>query len=258
MKTNKFLVVSIFTLAVFAIAAVVFTSYKVGSQSVRKVQKEPERNDLPIVDLPTDLQNKENINSLRRKRNERYDLKDKSLNPDKFIFKQSDPEEVYNLSPSHGGVPALPVYASDLIVIGNVTDRKAHLSNDRTSVYSEFTIEIEQIIKGTVSQRTIAAQRFGGAVRLPSGKILRRGNMDERMPLNNRKYLFFLKSHTESESFSIFTAYELRDGRAFPLDGVNPPVDGRKNPEFAKYEGIEQEKLLNLVAEAMGEGGRNE
>lgn len=258
MKINKFLVVSIFTLAIFAIAAVVFTSYKVGSQSITKVQKEPERNDLPIVDLPTDLQNRENIDSLRRKKNERYDLEDKSFNPDKLVFKQSDLEEVYDLPLSHPQKPALPVYGSDLIIIGNVTDRQAHLSNDRTAVYSEFTIEIEQIIKGGVSQQTIAAERFGGGVKLPSGKVLRRGNIDERMPLGNRKYLFFLKNQGKNENFFIITAYELRDGRVFPLDGVNPPKDGRKHPEFAKYEGIEQEKLLNLVADAMGEGGRNE
>jgi len=256
MKTNKFLVVSIFTLAVFAIATVVFTSYKVGSQSVTKVQKEPERNDLPIVDLPTDLQNRENIDSFRKKRNEHYDLKDKSFNPDKLVFKQSDLEEIYDLPVSHPQKPALPVYGSDLIITGTVTDRQAHLSNDRTAVYSEFTVEIEQIIKGAASQRTIAVQHFGGAVRLPSGKILRRGKSDERMPSDNRKYLFFLKNQDENESFSILTAYELRDSRVFPLDGVNPPADGSKHPEFAKYEGIEQEKLLSLIAAAMGEGGK--
>lgn len=263
MKTNKLLVVSIFTLAIFVIVAVVFTSYKVGSQSITKAQKETERKDLPIVDLPTNLQNKENINSLRSKRNERFDLKDKSFNPDKLVFKESDPEEIYDLPLSHPEKSALPVYQSDVIVIGTITDRQAHLSNDKTRVYSEFTVKIEQILKGEtnpliVNQNSISVERFGGAVRLPSGKILRRGDISERMPLNDRKYLFFLQSHNESESFSIITGYELRDGLVFPLDGVNPPEDGRKLPQFAKYEKTEQEKFLNLITNVLIEGGKNE
>lgn len=262
MKINKFLVVGIFTLAAFAIVAVVFTSYRVESQTVTKVQKEPKRNDLPIVDLPTDLQNRGNIDSLRKKRNERYDLKDKSLNTDKFVFKQSDLEEVYNLPLSHGGVPALPVYASDEIVIGTIADRHAHLSNDKTSVYSEFMVHIEQVIKGeasslTINQNTIAVQRFGGAVRLSSGKILRRGGISERMPLTGKKYLFFLKNNSESESFSILTGYELRDNRVFPLDGVNL-IEGGTPTEFAKYEGLEKERLLSLIDNAIAEGGKDE
>lgn len=261
MKTNKFLVLSIFALVAFMIVTGVFTSYKVSSQSVNKVQKESERDDLPIVDLPADLQNQESAKSLREKRNERYDLKDKSIKPDKLVFKQSDLEEIYDLPFSHGENPAIPFEQSDVIVIGTVTDGKAHLSNDKTSVYSEFEVRIESVVKGEANpliktQNSIAVERSGGAVRLPSGKILRRGKIFERMPIANRKYLFFLRSHNEIESFSIISGYELRDGRVFPLDGINPPIGGRKLPEFAKHEGVEQGKFLELINNAKVEGGK--
>ena len=90
--------------------------------------------------------------------------------------------------------------ASSQIIIGTVTDRKAFLSNDKTAVYSEFTVQVEQVLKGQADnllmpQNTIAVQSSGGAIRFPSGKILRRGNIFERMPLLNKQYLFFLKEN---------------------------------------------------------------
>jgi hypothetical protein len=42
---------------------------------------------------------------------------------------------------------ALPTHISNAVVIGEVTDAKAYLSEDRTSVYSEFTIRVGEVLK---------------------------------------------------------------------------------------------------------------
>src|SRR6266404_8890020 len=44
-------------------------------------------------------------------------------------------------------MPSLPVAQSDAVIIGEVTRAEAHLSNDKTGVYSEFTIQISQVLK---------------------------------------------------------------------------------------------------------------
>ena len=261
----KFLIASIYAVAIFLIATVIFSTYKVESQSVAKAHKQTERNDLPIVDLPADSKIPENEKPLREKRNKRYDLKDDKIDKSKLVFKESDYAEVYNLPISDVPIAAIPAYQSDAVIIGTVTDRKAFLSNDKITVYSEFTVQVEQVLKGQSNtlltpRNTVAVQRRGGAVRLPSGKIIRRGAIFETMPLSEKRYLFFLESDKESESFQIVTGYQLRNGQVFPLDGVNPPDGGRKVKQFAVYEGMNQDEFLKQIQNELTEqeGGKDE
>src|SRR5258708_32167306 len=45
------------------------------------------------------------------------------------------------------GIPALPVPQSDAIVIGEVLGGRAYLSNNRSVVYSEFPVLVEDVLK---------------------------------------------------------------------------------------------------------------
>ena len=52
------------------------------------------------------------------------------------------------LIPSHAPEePALPIIQSDAIVIGQVTSAQAHLSSDKTNVYSEFVVRVNDVLK---------------------------------------------------------------------------------------------------------------
>ncbi|MFY9572875.1 MAG: hypothetical protein WAV20_15850 [Blastocatellia bacterium] len=45
------------------------------------------------------------------------------------------------------GLPAIPVAQSDVVVVGEVVANEAHLSNDKTGVYSEFSITVDEVLK---------------------------------------------------------------------------------------------------------------
>ena len=84
-------------------------------------------------------------------------------------------------------LPALPVARSAAIFIGTVTDAQAHLTPDKTGVFSEFAFQVESILKGD-PKRTVAAgetvivERSGGRVRMPSGKIVVSWTNNQNMP----------------------------------------------------------------------------
>jgi hypothetical protein len=72
--------------------------------------------------------------------------------------------------------PALPVADSDVVLIGEVTERRAYLSNDRRGVYSEFTTRVCEVLKKDLQvpinpEDFVAVERPGGRVRYLSGRV---------------------------------------------------------------------------------------
>jgi hypothetical protein len=43
----------------------------------------------------------------------------------------------------------------------------------------------------------------------------------ENMPRVGRRYVFFLTRDSEEQAFHIFTAYELREAKVFPVDDLS-------------------------------------
>jgi hypothetical protein len=129
----------------------------------------------------------------------------------------------------HLGLDSIPVTKSDLIITGTVMGSAAHMSADKTGVYSEFAVIVDEVIKRsnqlTVSTNDkISVERVGGAVRFPSGRVQRvYANVNQGLPQLGTRYLFFLK--VEENILSILTAYELREGKVFALDKIGKFLD---------------------------------
>src|SRR5262245_31659650 len=71
-------------------------------------------------------------------------------------------------------LPALPVVAGDAIVVGDITSAQAFLSPDKTGVYTEYTVRVDEMLKQysaapIVTGGFVDVQREGGRVRFPSG-----------------------------------------------------------------------------------------
>ncbi len=90
-------------------------------------------------------------------------------------------------------MPALPSGISDAVVIGEVAGAEAYLSNDKSGVYTEFDVRVDELVRDNTGSITpsiwLTAQRTGGRVRFPSGRIQKYGIYQQGMPRKGRRYV---------------------------------------------------------------------
>lgn len=200
-----------------------------------KIEEDP----TPIVDYAESKSNKSDYKRLSK--GKRYDrgAVQKKGTPDGLVTFNNDWE--FN-------VPAIPAGISDAVIVGTVIDSKAYLSPDATGVYSEFTLQVHEVLKdhsGNISTNTpLAVDREGGRVRYPSGDIVSHIVAGQSTPRVNKRYVLFLK--LEDQDFRILTGYELGAGGVSPLDRV---VE-----KFKKYKGVSESAFLNQVRNAINSG----
>jgi hypothetical protein len=203
----------------------------------------------PIVDLGAFLPSDESAKAIRAKKSKKYN--DKSLSE---ISEASNATFLVNEALSN--LSALPVDKSSVVLLGEIIDAKAYLSEDKTAVYSEFKVRLETVLKNSANQvlrvgESIAVERFGGRVRLPSGKLFIAAVDNQDMPRVGGKYLLFLtnnfgRAEYSAEDFNILMGYELRGGKVFPLDRTSS-----KHP-IARYDGKDETTLLTDLTSLIG------
>jgi hypothetical protein len=119
--------------------------------------------------------------------------------------------------------PLIPATESDLVTVGEITESHAHMSNDKLGVYTEFAIQIKQILKEDTAKKivldeSITADREGGYVRYPSGQKIFHENSNRFLPQVGNEYVFFLTSNKQSPNYDILTLYELKGNGITRLD----------------------------------------
>jgi hypothetical protein len=235
---------------VFCLCLVVATSLPSHSQiTVQKQepQTQPDFGRFPIVDIggpqPTDPIER----AKRAKKGKKHNIKyvrpiDESL------------DSMYLNLDWDVDLPALPIEKSATVVIGRISKAEAHLSENRTGIYSEFTVQIEAILKDDTNNpfavdNSITVYRTGGRIRFPSGKILVSAVSHQDMPQPGSRYVLFLtRSSTQDETdedLLILTGYELRNGKVFPLDKVSA------NHPITKYSRVSENVLLTDLSSAL-------
>jgi hypothetical protein len=139
--------------------------------------------------------------------------------------------------------PALPVAQSAVIVVGEVLDAQAHLSEDKTNVFSEFTVRIGNVFKSDVSLpgTEITVERLGGYVKYPDGRRLLYRVGTTLMPRVGGRYLFFLTASPQLD-LSILTAYELATDGVSPLDS---------SARFEEFKGKDEAAFLAALNKAL-------
>ena len=148
------------------------------------------------------------------------------------------PDTQYNVARTHAldpTLPALPFAKSSAVIVGQITGAKAYLSNDKTGVYSVFTVQVDEVIKNSTqlslsTGSSIEVERDGGRVRFPSGRTLL--YVATNMPQVGLRYVLFL---TDSQ---ILTGYELREGKVYPLDDL---------PNLRTYENADETTFLKQL-----------
>lgn len=157
------------------------------------------------------------------------------------------------------GLPALPLIQSHAVVLGTVKNAEAFVTGEKTAIYSEFTIDIERVLKNDSPHplslnEPLVIEREGGRVRLPSGRIALSYTNGMGMPRVGKRYVFFLthkfpEGVVNEEDFYILTAYELNAGKVYPVDSPG----GGKHPLSAKYRNAAESSFINDLQSSIGQ-----
>ena len=135
-------------------------------------------------------------------------------------------------------LPGLPVEKAAGVITGVVSDAKAYLSNDKSGVYSSFSVLIDEVLKNpgrlAVGQ-TIEIEREGGRVRFPSGRLHLYMVAEQDMPHTGSRYVFFLAKTEEDSVFEVITGYEIRGDGIYSLDEL---------PQTRSYDGTSAATFL--------------
>jgi hypothetical protein len=197
------------------LAAITLTSLLVINGQKAK-NDQPDVSQFPILDYEKKSTALKSDNKERKKYNNRH------APP---ISESSD--SIFSMNDWEVNLPALPVAKSAAIVLGEVTQAQAQLSEDETNIYSEFTVHMANVLKNDNNcslgvGNSVVVERLGGRLRLPSGKVIVAQTDKQDLPRIGKRYVLFLTRDEGDKNFQILTAYELRDGKVFPLDKLRP------------------------------------
>jgi hypothetical protein len=199
----------------------------------------------PVVDLHSSSTTA--VSTDRLLKNRRYDNEG-------IVKSEIDPRIANVVREPLEDISDLPTDTSDLIVEGRVTNSAAFLSSDKGAVYSEFTVQVSDVLKDIsgLNVRTghsIVTERFGGRVKYPNGQIVRYGIVGQGSPAEGRNYLFFL-SRAEQGNYNLLTAYELQGNKVQALDGARVNL-GLGNWVFDKHNDEDYQAFRKATEQAV-------
>jgi hypothetical protein len=129
-----------------------------------------------------------------------------------------------------GALPLIPLKESTFALLGTVAKVQPYLSADRTHIYTETTIQIEEVFKSPESfsltpDRALITDQIGGAIRMASGRVIHDGSVVDFLGKTyvGGRYVFFLRKVHEGKDLAILSAYELREGKVFKLSEDGGP-----------------------------------
>jgi hypothetical protein len=144
-------------------------------------------------------------------------------------------------SNTHLAPAAFPVEKSQIVIIGEVVDARAYLSSDKTGVYSEFNIRVDEVLKDDsdlklVAGSSVIADRIGGRVKYPSGHITLSYVNNQGMPIQGQRYVLFLTREEQQVNFEILTGYQLKGDRVGLLDfPPQHPITKQKDADVQTF-----------------------
>jgi hypothetical protein len=120
-------------------------------------------------------------------------------------------------------MPLLPTAFTPVIVLGTVIGAQPYLSEDRSSVYSEYMIRVEEFLKKDdgilpMAGENLVVDRGGGLLRLRSGHVIRyhMSGSNVARPLHTReRCILFLNRVDDGAYLHLGPGFLLRDGKAY-------------------------------------------
>jgi len=122
-----------------------------------------------------------------------------------------------------GRPDALPARGCEGVIMGEPIASKVRISPDRNFVYSRFSVQISNVLKGNKNAglqkgALVTAVQFGGSVRFPSGHLTTFILAQQGFIELNKQYVLFIWRPSESrKTYMIAQAYLIDNGIAFPV-----------------------------------------
>jgi hypothetical protein len=237
-----------------AILLTLVTAYKSELTRAQSSQGRGDEARAPVLDYEAEVKTKKS--SERREKDKRFDGRGGPGRPITEFPPGAEP--LPSIAHWWVGLPALPAAESDAVILGTVIDQSAHLSDNKTGIYSEFIVRVEEVFKdaggSAAPGSSLTVTRVGGGVRFPSGKIQQYAVARQGTPQQGRHYVLFIKRGA-GDDLMILTGYELSDGRVTPLDGEDDQ-DPRSALPFSRYRGVSQAEFLRELCAALSNSAR--
>lgn len=233
---------------VFVVSGLVIATASSRLVQVKQQQSEaPDFKNFPIVDFEAKDPIDPKVKAARNAKASKYSKK--------YVGEINEElHQIFSNSDWDLRLPALPVARSAAIFIGTVVDAQAHLTPDKTGVFSEFPFRVESILKSDPKRpvapgETVSVERSGGRVRMPSGKIVVSWTNHQNMPKVGSRYVFFLTHDFQiagdtGDDFYLLTGYEFKNGKVTPLDSST-------NQEVLAYMGATESSFLEDLFNAL-------
>jgi hypothetical protein len=154
----------------------------------------------------------------------------------------------------------LPATFADTIVVGKIKTAQAYLSNDHTAIYTESTIEVEQVPSQQSSHAVVGAtillEQVGGSLMLPNGRVLNHlsHGLGEPFQVGGR-YAFFLTYVPTAQCYRLVKAWWLNAGVA---QAVSTEDLGLAHNGASQYNGVPESTFIGILKtlQASYKGGK--
>ena len=224
-------------LAIAALLIILPSKGQVKDPPVKSQRRAFDENRYPIADFLEGEPSDPGQRVRQRVRSEKYDKSLFHVNPNA----PGDTTSVVDVVDPK--LPAFPLTLSSLVVVGQIINARAHLSRDKSGVYSSFSVQVNEILKNAsklslTTGSVIEAERQGGRVRFPSGRLHLFVVDRLDMPQIGLRYLLFLQNGVDDPTFQIVSGYELKDGKVSALDDL---------PNPKTYENADEPTFLSQV-----------
>ncbi|MCU0414689.1 MAG: hypothetical protein MUE91_09865 [Ignavibacteriaceae bacterium] len=107
--------------------------------------------------------------------------------------------------------------SADIIITGKVVEQNSNWNENKTRIYTQATIQVEEYLKGSNNSGSVIVSYLGGEV----GEV---GEMYSHMPRfeAQEEVLVFLKKDDKSTNFKVF------NGENGKISVINDPKTGEK------------------------------
>lgn len=142
----------------------------------------------------------------------------------KDLTRLSPGSEVFGETIWPRATPVIPLSESAVALLGTVSKVQPYLSEDRSFIYTEISVSVEEVFKDESEIRLKPAERAildtpGGRLRLRSGQIVKYPVTECNVgkPKLGARYVFFADRFHQGRDLHLFKAYELREGKVLML-----------------------------------------